>query len=920
MPTVYVKFDIVEEVSNWSSETDPNFTGYYRDEITQTFLGQERDVYLSSSALGPFTFALNGVSLYPVLGGNNGLLFMGINTDGQYGQRAWTYYARYESVSYTRPDTYNEEPIIERSARSYITPDRSLYTDYSWTFPDYDWVEMWVPAFLFTDGSDRVNFNSLTSDQRLAVNDGADLYGALAGNDTVVLPGTRSISGVTRTWDPGRAFSAGDGNDTITGGQLADNIHGDGGNDTLRGYGQGDRLGGGAGADTLNGGGGNDDLQGDVGQDILRGEAGDDLIDGGDGQDTLHGGLGLDRLEGGAANDELYGSDNADILLGGQGNDALRGGQGNDRLFAHGLFGDVASGHDRLWGEQGDDFLVGGAGNDELRGGAGRDTLTGQSGNDLLMALDDGAERGAGDSVVGGRGRDLIQVDHRDVVADLEVGDRLQFLSNWSIDNAVFIYDGQRTSLYTYNATFQSQEWVIIETGVSTYLLEVAQRSGFGGSTLIEVTRRPLPDSGPLNLLTIDPVQAEVDLERVIMDWVDAYAAASVADGISFLESFVGKRALKFFGLSLQKEMSNTVKDPLLDLVAKLGIKAPVDDAKFAAGAVGLHLAQESGDVPSASRVAQWADLINDTFNPFANTTALLGQTAWAGVVAVVRLTLDPVVKALEGIRVGTGANETRSGTGAPDILYLKGGNDTAYGRDGDDLVIGGSGAGSDIYDGGRGRDTVLYVSTTAGVTADLAQGTASGRGIDRDRLVSIENASGGSGHDRLTGSDAANRLWGEDGHDRLLGGAGDDVLEGGAGNDHLSGAAGRDRLLAGAGADVLDGGAGADNLQGGTDAAGDHFVFSHHSHSAPGAARDVIRGFTPEADQIDLRSIDARIASSANDAFLWSNTTAAAHSVWWSRTSEGVVLRADVTGNTQADMEVLLRGVSVLEAQDVLL
>ena len=61
---------------------------------------------------------------------------------------------------------------------------------------------------------------------------------------------------------------------------------------------------------------------------------------------------------------------------------------------------------------------------------------------------------------------------------------------------------------------------------------------------------------------------------------------------------------------------------------------------------------------------------------------------------------------------------------------------------------------------------------------------------------VVIENASGGSGNDTITGNAAHNRLSGNAGNDTISGGAGNDVIEGGAGGDTLDGGAGFDTLL----------------------------------------------------------------------------------------------------------------------------
>ena len=154
-------------------------------------------------------------------------------------------------------------------------------------------------------------------------------------------------------------FSGGD--DSISGGPLADTIWGDEDNDQIWGYG---------GADTLYGGyGGSDTIHGDNGN--AGGGGGSDVIFGGDG-----GAGGSEEV----AYDELYGDDGNDTLVGEGGGDWLEGNNGNDNLY----------------GYAGDDNLIGGAGNDYMEGNAG---------NDTFFALDDGSYV---DSLLGGTGSDAI--------------------------------------------------------------------------------------------------------------------------------------------------------------------------------------------------------------------------------------------------------------------------------------------------------------------------------------------------------------------------------------------------------------------------------------------------------------------------------------------------------------------------------
>lgn len=122
-------------------------------------------------------------------------------------------------------------------------------------------------------------------------------------------------------------------------------------------------------------------------------------------------------------------------------------------------------------------------------------------------------------------------------------------------------------------------------------------------------------------------------------------------------------------------------------------------------------------------------------------------------------------------------------------------------------------------------------------------------------RGVLIENASGGSGDDRIEGNLAANALSGGGGADRLLGQGGADRISGGAGEDVLSGGTGGDVLRGGTGEDALWGGRGSDSLygEGGNDvldgsSGADRFVF------AAGGGFDTIRDFGG-GDVIDLRA-----------------------------------------------------------------
>ncbi|WP_051940629.1 calcium-binding protein [Stenoxybacter acetivorans] len=71
-------------------------------------------------------------------------------------------------------------------------------------------------------------------------------------------------------------------------------------------------------------------VYGGLGNDTIATADKDDLLDGGEGNDILTGYGGNDVLDGGAGDDKLYGGDGADTLIGGAGNDYLDGGNGGD--------------------------------------------------------------------------------------------------------------------------------------------------------------------------------------------------------------------------------------------------------------------------------------------------------------------------------------------------------------------------------------------------------------------------------------------------------------------------------------------------------------------------------------------------------------------------------------------------------------
>ena len=183
-------------------------------------------------------------------------------------------------------------------------------------------------------------------------------------------------------------------------------------------------------------------MLGTAGSDNLRAAAiGISHLYGYDGNDNLVGGKnGLSStLEGGRGDDiyTIYQAQDVIVENPGEGNDTvysyisytlganvenlramaggltLTGNEGNNSLVAHadgsvlyGLGGDDilqgAAGNDRLFGGDGNDRITGGGGDDYLEGGAGNDTLSGGDGNDTILGGD------GNDTIEGGAGLDIL--------------------------------------------------------------------------------------------------------------------------------------------------------------------------------------------------------------------------------------------------------------------------------------------------------------------------------------------------------------------------------------------------------------------------------------------------------------------------------------------------------------------------------
>lgn len=127
-----------------------------------------------------------------------------------------------------------------------------------------------------------------------------------------------------------------------------------------------------------------------------------------------------------------------------------------------------------------------------------------------------------------------------------------------------------------------------------------------------------------------------------------------------------------------------------------------------------------------------------------------------------------------EHLQYTGGSNFRGTGNAASNTIEGGSGNDVFIGRGGVDLL-----------DGNSGTDTADYSAAAGGVTANLAEQSASNDGDGaNDFLSEIENLTGSAFSDSLTGDGFGNVLNGGSGDDVLAGRGGNDILRGGLGTD----------------------------------------------------------------------------------------------------------------------------------------
>ena len=705
-------------------------------------------------------------------------------------------------------------------------------------------------------GAGEDTLNGGEGDDTLTGGAGADLLTGGPGADTLSYAGSDGAVDIRlRSGHASGGHAAGDvyrDVEHLTGSDHADRLAGDdrpedasaGGDNTLRG---------GDGADEIYGGSGDDALNGDGGDDALHGGPGDDALIGGEGDDTLTGGPGADRFIGGAGEDTVSYATALDekVTVDLTRTASAAPADPNNPSHSDGDYFPTGHGVENVIGSPRGDAITGDNGPNKLWGGAGADALNGGAGDDII----DGGP--GGDSINGGVGEDTTTYANSDAGVRVSLatgrgegghaeGDRLSNVENLrgsDHDDRLF-GDGAHNKL-TGGAgddrivAGAGEDRVEGGAGADTMDGDAVSATESGYAVVQSVHADTLSYAGSAGAVTIDlfrqyAVAASASQQRA------HYATGDGGDA-------AGDRFRGFENVTGGMGNDRLTGDGWNNIL----IGGPGAD-RLDGGAPQTIDPGADGQFGTADDVMTIAD--TDT-------------VSYAGSTAGVTITFSERRLNNEDVIIGAGSGGDAEGDRLLNIEKVIG---TAH----DDTFIASNL--TQVFDGGENAviddpmttddertdsDTVSYANLEVAVTK-----VAGAMGS----LENIENLIGGSGDDTLLGDGGANRLEGGAGVDNLLGDAGVDILVGGAGADILDGGEGNDLIMGGGGADTLGGGGhvhAIDGQDGRPDQAHESAIIAF-VQASPGIANvtDPARGY--DGDTLSYagsnRGVDATLAGAA--------------------------------------------------------
>ena len=567
-------------------------------------------------------------------------------------------------------------------------------------------------------------------------------------------------------------------------------LTGGAGNDFLFGTTAGETLTGNDGDDFLFGGGGNDDLKGGIGNDILFGASGTDVLDGGAGTRDI----------------VSYRSspDGVTVDLSNTGAQVISASQGTDTIVnVEGVIGSDSA--DTITGSTGADFIEGAGGDDILQGGLGNDTYLWGEGEGLDTITDSG---GTADAIVFQTAP--FDVLTPDILDAFRSGDNLEIRTDAPSPEGMtivgqfttgtiegFQFDDLGGALLTFTATPTAGNDFIVLAGAADTVSGGDGIDAIYGNAGADILSGGNDSDFLIGGAGADQLSGDAG-DDVLVDGAFANADADTLDGGAGNDLLVSRGGND----TLIGGDGDDVYE--IDLIA--GGAVTITDT---GGADTLVVVEGDDDDIRLTNLVRSGDDLIATFDTGSIITVIDhfagGRIEFAKSDDddedddFVVLNADPDFTTSFGdIVAGTSLSDTIFGLAGDDTIFGNEGSDTLDGGSGDDELFGGSGdddltggadddelsggAGADTLDGGAGFDGVDYsldafFGGTAGVTVNLATGTATDGFGDTDTLISIE---------AVRGTEFADTLTGGDGFESFIGGAGNDTIDGGSGGGQI--------------------------------------------------------------------------------------------------------------------------------------
>jgi Ca2+-binding RTX toxin-like protein len=561
----------------------------------------------------------------------------------------------------------------------------------------------------------------------------------------------------------------------------------------------------------------------------LTGTLGDDVLTGGNGVDAIDGLDGNDQISGGAGDDLLYGGAGNDTLIGGAGNDRLDGGTGRDKAVYTDATGAISV--EMVAGTVsgagvGTDTLVS---IDYIRGSNYADTYvaTGYSGNDNpgTPATVNTFEGMGGDDQIIGNGD--TQLSYASATAAVTVdfalgtagGDASVGTDHFSGVNRVRGSDYADTLLGSNNQSGVEQfsggagnDFIDGRGGFDRASYTLLVDNNVTGPITVNLAAGTVTGDASVGTDTLRSVEAirgtafndVYNATGFTASSTNAGSAGTNAAGAAFneFEGMGGNDIITGNG-NTRIAFYNATAAVTVDLAAGTATGDSSVGSDTITGGVNSVVGSQFGDtLYGSNNAANTSEVFEGRGgNDFFDGRGGFDQALYGNDTAVTTgITVDMAAGIVTGdAAVGTDTLshiESIRGTNFADTYVATGFNGSSANAGSSGTLNEFEGLGGNDTITGNGDTRITFTNATAGVTVDLAAGTAIGNAsVGTDTFTGVARVRGSNFNDTISGDGGTNTLEGQGGNDRL---------DGRGGNDTLIGGVGADTFVYGSGTDIV--------------------------------------------------------------------------------------------------------------------